>query len=95
MAHSFTNLLYHIVFSTKERANHIDAELKPDLLAYLGGILREMKGRALIANGTADHVHLLAALPSTVAVADALRVLKTNSSRWVHKTRPVQARFAW
>ena len=80
MAHSFTNLLYHIVFSTKERTNHIDAELKPDLLAYLGGILREMNGRALIANGTADHVHLLAALPSTVAVADALRVLKTNSS---------------
>jgi hypothetical protein len=32
-------------------------------------------------------VHLLCSLPPTVATADALRVVKTNSSRWVHRSR--------
>lgn len=59
MAHTFTNLLTHIVFSTKHRAPQLDQELKPQLLAYMGGIVRELNGVALLINGTADHVHLL------------------------------------
>ena len=41
MAHTFTNLLTHIVFSTKHRAPQIDQQLKPQLLAYMGGIVRD------------------------------------------------------
>ena len=93
MPHNFTNLLTHIVFSTKERFPFIDAALRHDLHAYLGGIVRELKGTPLIVNGTADHVHLLAALPPTVSTSDALRVIKTNSSRWVHETR--RKAFGW
>ncbi len=95
MPHSFTNLLTHIVFSTKGRVPLIDQELKPQLLAYMGGILREIQGSALLINGTADHVHLLMRLPATVALANALRTLKTNSSRWVHERWPARADFAW
>ena len=92
MGHSFTNLLYHVVFSTKNRARVISNDLRPRLLAYLGGIVREQKGTLLQAGGTEDHVHLLLALPPTICLADALRVLKTNSSRWAHENNP---RFAW
>ena len=93
MPHTFTNLLTHIVFSTKERAPLIDSDLKPKLHAYMGGIVRELKGTPLLINGTADHVHLFVALPPTVSTSDALRVLKTNSSRWVHDTR--RKPFSW
>jgi putative transposase len=95
MAHTFTNLLTHIVFSTKHRTPQIDQELKPQLLAYMGGIVREINGVALLINGTIDHVHLLVRLPATVALADVLRVIKTNSSRWVHEKWPARADFAW
>ena len=96
MSHTFTHLLYHVVFSTKDRKRYIDAKLRPQLLAYLGGITRELKGKALTVGGTADHVHLLVSLPPTLAVADAMRVLKTNSSRWVHQEGPTpRALFAW
>jgi hypothetical protein len=44
-------------------------------------------------NGMADHVHLLVSLPPTVSVADAVRVIKANSSKWLHQKR--HASFAW
>ena len=94
MAQTFTNLLTHIVFSTKDRVSSIRPELKSDLHAYMGGIIRNLAGQALIVNGMADHVHLLVWLPPTVAIAEALRVLKANSSRWVHDTQGRRT-FAW
>ena len=65
-----------------------------DLFAYLGGIVREMKGKALIINGMADHAHMLVELPPAVPVAELMRVTKTNSSRWTHETRPGHSGFA-
>ncbi len=95
MAQTLTKLLFHVVFSTKDRLPVIDAELKSDLLAYIGGIVRESRGSLLAANAAADHIHLLLRLPPTLALADILRVVKTNSSRWVHETRRLRRRFQW
>ncbi len=36
MAYTFTHLLTHIVFNTKDRAPLLDADLKPRLFAYMG-----------------------------------------------------------
>ncbi len=62
MPHTFTNLLAHVVFSTKGRAALIPDAIRPQLHAYIGGIVRELGGTALLVNGAADHVH--AARPS-------------------------------
>lgn len=62
MAHSFTKLYYHIVFSTKERRPLIGLALRPRLFEYIGGIVRAEGGTALIVNGVDDHVHILAQL---------------------------------
>jgi len=95
MAHTFTRLLTHVVFSTKDRAPMIGGDLKARLLPYLGGIVRELDGKALAVGGTANHVHLLASLPPTLCVSDAMRILKANSSGWVHKTWPPRSTFGW
>jgi putative transposase len=95
MAHSFAKLLYHVIFSTKNREPWLDAAWKPKLFAYMAGILNEMKGKALLINGPSDHVHILVSLPASVAVADAVRVMKTNSSKWVHQTWAERSGFAW
>jgi REP element-mobilizing transposase RayT len=95
MAHTYTNLLTHIIFSAKDRAPLIDAELKPKLFSYMGGIIREMRGTALIINGTTDHLHLLVGLPPTLSLSEAMRVLKTNSSKWVHEMSNARQTFGW
>ena len=94
MAQTFTNLLTHIIFSTKDRVSSIRPELQSDLHAYVGGIMRNLEGQAPIVNGVADHVHLLVWLRPAVAIAEALRVLKANSSRWVHESQG-HSTFAW
>ncbi len=95
MAHTFTHLLTHIVFSTKGRELWLTAEIKPRLFAYLGGIVRELDGKALAINGPADHVHLLASLPAKTALSEIMRVVKANSSGWVHENFPAARAFAW
>jgi putative transposase len=92
MAHTFTNVLIHSVFSTSSRAPLLTDTVRPDMHAYLGGILKELNVVPVVIGGTADHVHLLMELPGNVAVADCMRVVKTNSSRWANKRRPS---FAW
>ena len=94
MAHTYCSSLFHCVFSTKERRNLITPEIEERLWAYMGGIARENGMRPLAIGGMGDHVHLLLALPSSMAVATALREIKRGSSQWMHGTcsRPD---FAW
>ena len=72
----------------------IAPELSTELYRYLGGLTRELNGKAYGINGIEDHVHMLVNLPPTVAVADALRFIKSNSSGRVHDKWPRKA-FAW
>jgi REP element-mobilizing transposase RayT len=95
MPQSLNNLLYHIIFSTKNRESTINSDLKPKLHAYLAGICENMKGRPIIVGGVEDHVHIETYLPQTVTVADTLRDLKSWSSKWVHATYPDLGSFAW
>ena len=93
MPRSLTNLLTHVIFSTKDRQPSIRPEIKTRLFAYVGGIVRKIGGKALIVGGASDHVHILLELPPTVALADAMRLVKTNSSRWLNENNG--SRFAW
>jgi putative transposase len=95
MGHSYTNLLYHIVFSTKERQPLLGTEINPRLYDYLGGAIRSEGGQSLSINGCADHVHVLARLRQDKAVSDVLRAIKANSSGWIHRTFPGSRDFAW
>ena len=96
MAKSFCNLLYHLVFSTKGRRPYLShPEIRSRVHEYLGGAIRGEGGIALAINGMPDHVHVLAKLRQTTAVADVLRQIKANSSGWIHQTFPDLRDFAW
>lgn len=95
MAHTYTSLLSHIIFSTKDRLPMLDAELQARLFPYMGGIIRELGGVALSINGPTDHVHILVSLSPTIALSNFVGKVKANSSGWVHKTFPTQREFKW
>lgn len=94
MSRTFTNLLAHLTFGTKNREPLIIPEIKAELYSYLGGLTRELKGKAYGINGAADHVHMLVNLPPTISVSDALRFIKSNSSGFIHDKWPRRP-FAW
>lgn len=95
MADSYTNLLYHIVFSTKDRRPLITPEYEARLLDYIGGTIRSIGGICLELNGTEDHIHPLAKLRPDCALSDVLRDLKANASGWMHNVFPSLKHFSW
>ncbi|MGE5609223.1 MAG: IS200/IS605 family transposase [Bacillota bacterium] len=95
MPQSLACLNVHVIFSTKDRVDAINPDLQPRLYEYIGGVLRSEECQLLHAGGMGDHVHLLASLSREICVADALRAVKTNSSKWIHETFPPMSSFAW
>jgi len=95
MAHSYIHAIFHCVFSTKERQKTITPKLQEYLWPYLGGIARENKMKAIAVGGIEDHVHILLSLPSTIAIAHALQLIKGGSSKWIHDTFVEHRFFAW
>ena len=94
MASSHTNLLYHIVFSTKLRQKLITSALGDELYSYIGGIIRNERGTLLEIGGTEDHVHILAKFRPDVSVSGMLRLIKANSSKWANDHQELRD-FAW
>ena len=95
MSRTYTNLLYHLVFSTKQRIPLILPSFQADLHAYMGGIVRDLGGIAIEIGGAADHVHLLVRLKPVIALADAMRELKAGSSKWVNEEKMKLRKFGW
>ena len=92
---SYVSLMYHIVFSTKERRPMIAPDIMARLCPYLGGIARKGYGQILLAGGTENHVHVAAIVHPSMALADFVRDIKCNSSLWVHEEFPSAAAFTW
>jgi len=95
MGQSYTNLIYHIVFATKDRQQLITGERKERLYEYIGGIIRNLGGISLGIDGMPDHAHILAKFRPDRALSDALRAVKVNSSGWMHDVFPEMSDFAW
>ncbi len=94
MPQSFGSIHCHIVFSTKHRDAWIKPDVQPRLYEYIGGILRSDASQLIAAGGMPDHVHLLVSMGRTLAVADAVRLIKSNSSGWLRETVGLQG-FHW
>ncbi len=93
MAQTYTRLVYHIVFSTKNREPWIDPSWCEERYAYIGGIVRNRKGELLAIGGVSDHVHLLVRLAADRSISDVVRDIKSNSSGWLHGRNVMP--FAW
>ncbi|HVP42113.1 MAG TPA: IS200/IS605 family transposase [Terriglobales bacterium] len=94
MAHTYTNLLYHCAFSTKNRRSLIADNVQAESWAYMGGIARSNDFKALAVGGIDNHCHILLVLPPTLPVAKAVQLIKAGSSKWMRE-HPDRDQFAW
>jgi REP element-mobilizing transposase RayT len=95
MANTYTNLHFHIVFSTRNREPWIATDIEQRIWEYLGGIARTNHMKALQIGGIEDHVHVVVGMRPTMSVSEAVQLLKGGSSKWIHETFPSLAGFAW
>ena len=96
MPQSLVQLYTHLVFSTKHRVPFLKEEaLRDRTHRYLAGICDNLHSPALIVGGVEDHVHLLCRLGKTSSIAELVRELKRDSSKWVKTQQPNLADFHW
>jgi putative transposase len=95
MPGTYSQLLLHVVFSTKTRTPWITADIAERLYPYIGGIIRSEKGVLYDIGGVEDHVHLYLRWRTDGAISNLMRTVKARSSKWVHDTFPALRDFAW
>jgi putative transposase len=95
MAGTYSQLLLHIVFSTKGRTPWIAPDVAERLYPFMGGIVRAEKGVLYAIGGVEDHVHMYVRWRPDGAVSDLMRTVKSRSSKWAHETYPRLAAFSW
>ncbi|MEZ5304003.1 MAG: IS200/IS605 family transposase [Verrucomicrobiales bacterium] len=96
MPQSLCQSYLHLVFSTKDRAAFFaDPELRKRCFAYLAGACRNMGSPAMEVGGFTDHIHILCRQSKTISVAELVRELKRQSSKWVKEQSPDLRGFFW
>jgi putative transposase len=96
MPQSHAQAYLHVVFSTKDRAGFLqDKAFRERVHAYLAGTCKNLKCPSLRVGGIEDHVHILCQLGRTMAIADLVRELKRESSRWIKSEEAKLSRFGW
>ena len=88
-------LLIHVIFSTKLRQPLLHDNWRDDLHAYIGGIARDHQATLLAAGSIEDHIHLLLRIHPSYAIADTVKLIKANLSRWINETHKITGRFEW
>ena len=95
MPSTHSSILLHVIYSTKNRYKVLGDEWRKELFAYIGGAVRDHKAALLEAGGIEDHIHLLIKSHPSHAIADTVRLIKANSSRWVNEQRKINGKFEW
>lgn len=95
MSQSLTNIVVHLVFSTKSRCPLLRDEERGQLHAYITGILKNHDSPLLQINSVRDHVHILFAQSKNHAPARIVEQVKTSSSVWIKERHAWYADFAW
>lgn len=95
MPQSLSNILLHIVFSTKNRRDFISSSIEKELHAYMAKIFQNESCSTLIIGGTTNHIHSLCRLDRTMTVADLVQEVKQGSSKWIKTKGDEFTSFSW
>ena len=95
MAQSLSNILLHIVFSTKNRRPWIDTSIERELFKYLATACNTLDCPSHGIGGADDHIHIACSLSRTVTVSKLVQELKQDSSKWIKTKGERLADFSW
>jgi REP element-mobilizing transposase RayT len=95
MAGTFTNIVYHIVFSTKDRRPFLAPEMAPRIYSYLGGVIRDEKEVLYEIGDTEEHIHLLIRWRPDETISNLVGNMKRSATIYIHDTFTHLSDFYW
>ena len=91
----YHKLIYHFVWSTKYREANLTRSVRARLFRYMREKVEELGGTVLALNGSTDHVHLVARLPSAISVSRFIGQVKGYASRMFNASGHPAAPIYW
>ncbi len=95
MASTLVQQYMHIVFHTKCTSITMREQDLGRIFDYVGGVIRNINGVSIQVGGRPDHIHILASMPKTMSLAEFVRAIKSNSSKWVKTLDSYYEPFMW
>ncbi len=92
---SFTQLFYHIIFSTKNRRQLIRPGIERDVYSLIYHISRKDGVGVFRIGGMPDHVHMLVSIPADIAVATYVKNLKRQASLAIRQAGLISGWDGW
>lgn len=92
---TYTQIIYHVVFATKDRKSVLKTDRREDLFKYIWGIVKNRNCHLYRINGFDDHLHLLISVHPTVTLAGLVKDIKTGSSRWIRQNDAFKGFMGW
>jgi REP element-mobilizing transposase RayT len=90
-----TEILYQIIFSTKNRDTTLSKDKRKELYAYIWGILKNKKCHLYYMGGVEDHIHIITHLHPQVALADLVKDIKLSSSKYIDEMKLFKRFTGW
>jgi putative transposase len=95
MANTFSQIYIQTVFAVSGRLSLISPNFKEELHKYITGIVTKKNQKLIQINGMSDHLHILIGLRPSMALADLVRDIKSDSSDWVNRKKLARGKFGW
>jgi putative transposase len=95
MANTYSQVNIHAVFTVQGRENILKKEIREQVFENISGIVKGIGLFPLAVNGSADHIHVLFELPTTITISKALQDIKSNSSKWINDQHLIPGKFQW
>ena len=83
---TYTQILYQIVFSTKNRGKTLDKNNRERLFKDIWGILKNKKCHLYRINGVEDHLHIVTHLHPTISLSSLVKDIKLGSSEFIKES---------
>ncbi|MBV6510822.1 MAG: hypothetical protein FMNOHCHN_00300 [Ignavibacteriaceae bacterium] len=95
MAGTYSQIYIQYVFAVKGRQNLLLKPWREEVFKYISGIITGKGQKSIIVNGYKDHVHVFAGLRPSMSVADLVRDIKNNSSKFINEKGFLPGKFSW
>jgi REP element-mobilizing transposase RayT len=92
---TFTQILYQIVFSTKNAENTIVLAETEEMYKYIWGLLKNKKCTLYRLNGTENHLHIVTHVHPTVSISSLVKDIKVSSTVWLKEKGIFPQFVAW
>ena len=92
---TYTQIIYHIVFSTKKRELTLTKNNRDLLYKYISGLLKNKKCHLYQINGIEDHLHIVTHIHPTVALSSLIKDIKLSSSKFIKEQKLFNKFSGW